>query len=150
MRAGLSGSVDRWTRRPSWRCVYQEHDLEFRNLRRHIRDFPETTKARVTSYDYQILRPSGSGDDKVVLAARVTETRVGSRESLAVHVSVPVAIVRTWWRVRKQLEVGFLGFGHDMPWSTSVLLVSSGEGFTCIDLIWRGTDCLGLSIWTQQ
>ena len=27
--------------------------------------------ARVTSYDYQILRPSGSGDDKVVLAVRV-------------------------------------------------------------------------------
>ena len=29
--------------------------------------------ARATSYDYQILRPSRSVDDKAVLAARVTE-----------------------------------------------------------------------------
>ena len=29
--------------------------------------------ARVVSYDHQILRPSRSVDDKVVLAARVTE-----------------------------------------------------------------------------
>ena len=39
---------------------------------------PKTLAACVTSYDYQILRPSGSGDDKAVLAARVTKIRVGS------------------------------------------------------------------------
>ena len=33
------------------------------------------------------------------------------------------------------LEVRFLGFGRDMPWSTYVLLVSSGEGLMCTDLI---------------
>ena len=106
--------------------------------------------ARETSYDYQILRPSGSVDDKVVLAARVTEIRVGSRESSATRVRVPGAIGHAWWRVRLPLEVGFLGFGCDMPWSTYVLLVSSGEGLMCIDLIGRDTDCLGLKIWTQQ
>ena len=106
--------------------------------------------ARVTSYDYQILRPSGSGDDKAVLAARVTVIRVGSRESSAVRVRVSGAIGRVWWRVRLTLEVRFLGFVHDMPWSTYVLLVSSGEGMMCTNLIGRDTDCLGLKIWTQQ
>ena len=28
---------------------------------------------------------------------------------------VPGAVVRAWWRVRLPLEVGFLGFGRDMP-----------------------------------
>jgi len=104
----------------------------------------------VTSYDYQILRPSGLVDDKAVLAARVTEIRAGSRESSAARVRVLGAIGRAWWRVRLPLEVGFLGFVHDMPWSTYVLLVLSGEGLMCIDLIGRGTDCLGLKIWTQH
>ena len=63
---------------------------------------------------------------------------------------VPGAIIRSWWHVRLPLEVGFLGFGHDMPWSTSVVLASSGEAWICADLIGRGTDCLGLRIWTQQ
>ena len=70
--------------------------------------------ARVTAYDYQILRPSGSVDDKAVLAARVTEIRAGSRESSVARVRVPGAIGRVWWRVRLPLEVGFLGFGRDM------------------------------------
>ena len=63
---------------------------------------------------------------------------------------VPRAVVRAWWRVQRQLEARFLGFSHDMPWITTVLLVSSGEGLMCTDLIGRGTDCLGLRIWTQQ
>ena len=98
--------------------------------------------ARVISYDYQILKPSGSGDDKAVLAACVAEIRAGSRESSVARVRVPVAIVRAWWGVRLPLEVEFLGFGRNMPWSTSVLLVSLGEGLMCTDLIGRGTDCL--------
>ena len=40
------GFVDRWTRRLSWQRVYQEHNLEVRNLRRRVGDFPETTEAR--------------------------------------------------------------------------------------------------------
>ena len=44
-------------------------------------------EARESSYDYQILRPSGSVDDKAGLAARVTEIRAGSRESSAPRVS---------------------------------------------------------------
>ena len=88
-------------------------------------------QARVTSYDYQILRPSGSGVGKAVLAAHVAEIRAGSRESSTALVRVLGAVVRAWWRVWLPLEVGFLGFGRDMPWSTSVLLVSSGEGLMC-------------------
>ena len=80
----------------------------------------------------------------------MTEIRAGSRESSAARVRVPGAIGRTWWRVRLPLEVGFLGFGRDMLWSTYVLLVSSGEGLMCTDLIGRDTDCLDLKIWTQQ
>ena len=66
------------------------------------------------------------------------------------RVRVLVAIVRAWRRVRLPLEVGFLGFGRDMPGSTTVVLASSGEAWICADLIGRGTDCLGLRIWTQQ
>ena len=98
--------------------------------------------ARAALYDHQILKPSRSVDNKAVLAARVAEIRVGSRESLAARVIVLEAIVHAWWRVRLPLEVGFLGFGRDMPWSASVLLVSSGKGLMCTDLIGRGIDCL--------
>ena len=103
-------------------------------------------EARESSYDYQILRPSGSVDDKAGLAARVTEIRAGSRESSAARVRVPGAIGRAWWRVWLPLEVGFLGFGRDMPWSTYVLLVSSGEGLMCTDLILMSRVCLSLWI----
>ena len=40
------------------------------------------------------------------------------------------------------LRVGFLGFGCDMPWSTSVLLVSLGKVLMCTNLIGKGTNCL--------
>ena len=59
-----------------------------------------------------------------------------------VRVIVPGAVVRAWWLVRLLLEVGFLGFGRDMSWSASALLVSLGKGLMCTDLIGRGTDCL--------
>ena len=49
--------------------------------------------ARVTSYDYQILRPSGLRDDTAVLAAHVVEIRAKSQESSAARVRVPGAIV---------------------------------------------------------
>ena len=91
--------------------------------------------ARVSSYDHQILRPSRSGDDKAVLAAHVAGIRAGSRESAATRVIVPGAVVHVWWRMRMPLEVGFLGFGRDMSWSASVLLVSLGKGLMCTDLI---------------
>ena len=55
--------------------MYQEDDLSriyggaweiFQRLLRRV-------EARESSYDYQILRPSGSVDDKAGLVARVTE-----------------------------------------------------------------------------
>ena len=91
--------------------------------------------AHASSYDHQILKPSRSGDNKAVLATRVAEIQAGSQEPSVAHVRVPGAIVRAWWRVQLPLEVECLGFVHDMPWSTSVLLVSSGEGLMCTDLI---------------
>ena len=46
MATKFSGQVDRWTKRPSGRRVYQEDGLEVRNLRRRVRDFPKLTAAR--------------------------------------------------------------------------------------------------------
>ena len=69
---------------------------------------------RVTSYDYQILSLSGSGDDKAVLATRVAEIRAGSRESSTACVKVPRAVVHACWRMQLPLEVEFLGFGRYM------------------------------------
>ena len=40
-------------------------------------------EARATSYDYQILTPSRSVDDKAVWAARGSRRRSGSEESVA-------------------------------------------------------------------
>ena len=91
----------------------------------------------MSSYDHQILKPSRLGDDKAVLTARVVEIQAGSQEPSVARVRVPGAIVRPWWHVRLLLKVGCLGFVHDMPWSTFVLLVSSGEGLMCSDLIGR-------------
>ena len=124
--------MDELHNRKSWRC-----GGKIRKRRRCV-------LARVTSYDYQILRPNGSVGDKAVLAARVTEIQAGSRESSAVRVRVPGVVVRTWWHMRLPLEVGFLGFVHDMPWSTYVLLVSSSEGLMCTDLILMSRVCLSL------
>ena len=45
MTTRVSGQVERWTTRPfGWR-VYQEDDLEVRNLRRRVVEFPELTVA---------------------------------------------------------------------------------------------------------
>ena len=63
-----------------------EDDLEVKNLWRRV-------ETRESSYDYQILRPSGSVDDKAGLAARVTEIRAGTRDSSAARVRVPEPLV---------------------------------------------------------
>ena len=81
------------------------------------------------------LRFCRSVDEEAVMAMRVPRTRSESQESEASGVSVPGSRVGTWGHVQLPLEVGFLGFGRDMPWSTYVLLVSSGEGLMCIYLI---------------
>ena len=46
MTTRFSGQVDRWTTRPSGRRVDQEDDLEVRNLRRRVVDFPKLTAVR--------------------------------------------------------------------------------------------------------
>ena len=44
MRTKISTFVDWWTRRPSGWRVYQDDDLEVRNLRWRVGDFSETTE----------------------------------------------------------------------------------------------------------
>ena len=46
MTTRFSGEVDRWSTRPSGRCVDQEDNLEVRNLRRRVRDFPKLSATR--------------------------------------------------------------------------------------------------------
>ena len=143
--------VEWWCHLMTSAWVLRHMEGAWRRYRRVVaRQIPgRRVRARVSSYDHQILRPSRSGDDKAVLAARVAKIQSGSQEPSAARVRVPGAIVHALWRVRLPLEVRCLRFVHDMSWSTSVLLVSSGKGLMCTDLIGRGTDCLGLKIWTQ-
>lgn len=48
--------------------------------------------------------------------------------------------VRAWKRVRLPMVAGLLSFSRERPRSTSVWLVSLGEGLSCIDLKgkWHG------------
>ena len=45
MTTRFSGQVDPWTTKPSGRHVYQEDDLEVRNLKRRVGDFSKLTAA---------------------------------------------------------------------------------------------------------
>ena len=44
------------------------------------------------------------------------------------------AVVHALWRMQMLLEAEFLGFGCERLWNTSVVLVSSGQAWLCIDL----------------
>ena len=103
-------------------------------------------KARATSYDHQILRPSRSVDDKAIWAARGPRRQSRSEESEAARGRFFVANCGAWRRVVSFQLTGFLGFPRGRPRSMSVVLVSTSEGFMCTDLIGRGIDCLGLRI----
>ena len=67
MTTRFSGQVDRWTTRPFGRRVYQEDDLEVRNLRQRVRDFSETTETRGGAWqgfgwpDFWVLVARGRG-----------------------------------------------------------------------------------------
>ncbi|KAK4599305.1 hypothetical protein RGQ29_009392 [Quercus rubra] len=52
MTTRFSGQIDRWTTRPSGRCMDQEDNLEVRNLRWRMVDFLELTAARGGACDY--------------------------------------------------------------------------------------------------
>ena len=107
-------------------------------------------EARAKSYDHQILKPSRSVDEKAVWVARGPRRRSGSEESEAARGRFSGANYDAWRRVVSFRLTRFLGFPRGRPRSTSVVLVSTGEGLMCTDLIGRDTDCLGLRIWTQQ
>ena len=66
MDARISGSANRWTRRLSWRHVYQEDDLKVMNLRRRVGIFQSLFRrvgARENSDEDQLL---GFGSREVV------------------------------------------------------------------------------------
>ena len=63
-------------------------------------------EARVSLVEAHSFRFCRSEDDKAVLAARVTEIQAGSQERSAARVRVPGAIIRAWWCVWLQLEIG--------------------------------------------
>ena len=97
-------------------------------------------------YDYQILTPSRSVDNKAVWAARGSRRRFGSEESEAARERLSEANSGAWRRVASFWLSEFLGFPRGRPRSTSVGSVSTSEGLICTDLIARDTDCLGLRI----
>ena len=66
MDARISGSVERWTRRPSWWCMYQEDDLKAMNLRWHVGIFQ-------SSFQHVGARDNSGGDQLL---------RFGSREAV--------------------------------------------------------------------
>ena len=89
--------------------------------------------ARVLAFDRRILRFCKSKDAKADRAIRVVIILSGSQE-IRQCVGEFQEPLPARGGVRQPLEVGFLGFGRDMPWNTSALLVSSSEGLMCIDL----------------
>ena len=49
-----------------------------------------------------------------------------------------------WRHVARLWVTGFLGFGRERSWNTSVVLVSSGEAWICADLILMSLVCLSV------
>ena len=63
MDAKISGSVERWTRRPSWWRVYQEDDLKAMNLRRRMGIFQ-------SSFQHVRARDNSGGDQLLGFGSR--------------------------------------------------------------------------------
>lgn len=82
------------------------------------------------------------------MAARVSESRSKSEESVVAREVSAGILFSVWRRMKILVETSFLGFHHEMLQSTFVWLVSIGEASNCTDLIGRGTDYLGLRILT--
>ena len=74
-------------------------------------------------------------DEEAVKATRVPRRRSGSEESEATHERFFGDNLDAWWRVAWLWVTGFLGFGRERSWSTSMVLASSGEAWICADLI---------------
>ena len=107
-------------------------------------------RARVISDAGRNRRFRKSADEEADRAAREPSRRSTSQESMAARGRFSLGFCRAWRRMARLRVTGFLGFGRGRSWSTSMVLVSSGEAWICTDLVGRDTDCLGLKIWTQQ
>ena len=105
-------------------------------------------RARVISDAGQNRRFRRSADEEADRAARVRRRRSRNQESMAARERFSRGYGGAWRRMSKLRVTGFLGFDRGRSWSMSVVLVSSGEAWSCIYLIGRGTDCLGSRVWT--
>ena len=88
---------------------------------------PETWEAHVSSDASQNHRFRRSADEEVGRAARARRRRSRNQESMAARERFSRGYGGAWWRVSRLLVTGFLGFDRGRSWSTSVVLVSSGE-----------------------
>ena len=148
-RACMAADVEWWCHLMTSASILQRVEGAWRHVLARG-DETDTQEARVSACDLVWLPNSQAkwiGGRQGRLGDACDWDLAGSRESSAARVRVPGAVVRVWWLVRLPLEVGFLGFGCDMQWSTSVLLVSLDEGLMCTDLIGRGMDCLVVGFW---
>ena len=82
-----------------------------------------------------IRRFRRSADEDADRAARESSKRSRIQESMAARGRFSFGYCRAWRRVARLWVTGFLGFGRGRSWSTSVVLVSSGEAWSCADLI---------------
>ena len=123
------------------------------DVHRRVEEKPEILKhvrARVISDAGRNRWFRRSADEEADKAARAPRRRSRYQESMAARERISRSYGGAWRRVSRLQVTGFLGFDRGRSWNTSVVLVSSGEAWSCIYLIGRGTDCLGLRIWTQQ
>ncbi|KAL0007301.1 hypothetical protein SO802_008803 [Lithocarpus litseifolius] len=102
--------------------------------------------ARVLWDEGQNLKFRRSVDVEAESAARVPRRRPGNHESEAARGRFPGENCGAWRRVAMIWVTGILGYGRGRSWSTSVVLVSSGEAWICADLRLMSRVCLSLWI----
>ena len=84
-------------------------------------------RARAISDESRNRRFRRSADEETDWAARVPRIRSRSQDSMAARGRFSRGYEGAWRRVDRIQVTGFLGFGRGRSWSTSVVLVSSGE-----------------------
>ena len=90
--------------------------------------------ARLRSVEAPNFRFRRSADEEADRAAREPRRRSRSQESMAARGRYSRDYCGAWRRVARLRVIGFLGFGRGRSWSTSVVLVSTGEGLMCTDM----------------
>ena len=118
--AGVSGA---WNARDSVTGAWRRSQKSWKRVR-----------ARVISNEGRNRKFSRSADEEANRAARAPRRRSRSQDSMAARGRFSRGYEGAWRRVARIQVTGFLGFGRGRSWSTSVVLVSTGEGLMCTDL----------------